>query len=461
MNSKRYLLMAILAMLVTQASAQKERPPYISPKEPEVLETLHEWQDWKFGMFIHWGAYSQWGIVESWSICPEHYEWIYKPRKGKPYFEYVKEYEGLKNTFNPAAFDPSQWAEAARYAGMKYVVFTTKHHDGFNMFDTKYSSYKISDKECPYHTNPNANVAKALFDAFRAEGLNAGAYFSICDWNHPDFWTKEFAPLSRHINYPHEKFPEKLQRFENFVNNQLDELTNGDYGKIDLMWFDLAGIGAPLNWDRFAKTLRSNQPGIMMVARHQNSIYENYRTPEQNIPDETYDYPWETCLTMAGSWSYKPDDIYKPTRLLLETLVQIVSRGGNLLLNVGPGPDGQLAPEAYKRMREIGDWMRVNDEGIYGTRPVAPYREGNIRFTQKDGYVYVFYVSGEDEKKIPEKVFVRSLQPEKGSEVWLMGTNKPLKWTLNGPGFYIDIPESIRKAPPCQHVWGFKIKINS
>ncbi|MGV8094170.1 MAG: alpha-L-fucosidase [Mangrovibacterium sp.] len=182
----------------------------------------------------------------------------------------------------------------------------------------------------------------------------------------------------------------KLRGFEDFVNNQLDELTNGDYGKIDLMWFDLAQIGAPLNWDRFAKTLRNNQPGIMMVARYANNQYENYRTPEQKIPDETYDYPWEACITMAGSWAYRPNDTYRTTRRLLEILVQIVSRGGNLLLNVGPGPDGQLVPDAYKRMREIGDWMQVNEEGIYGTRPVAPYREGNIRFMQKKRiYLYV------------------------------------------------------------------------
>ncbi|MGV8094169.1 MAG: alpha-L-fucosidase [Mangrovibacterium sp.] len=195
----------LLELLLVQLAAQDTRPPYVCPKEPEVLETMREWKEWKFGMFIHWGAYSQWGVTESWTINPENE----KGRKGQPYFEYLKAYEGLKNTFNPVNFDPSQWAEAAKYAGMKYVVFTTKHHDGFNMFDTKYSSYKISDKECPYHTNPNANVAKALFDAFRAKGLKAGAYFSIADWNHNDYWWDVFPPRDRNINYSYEKYPEK------------------------------------------------------------------------------------------------------------------------------------------------------------------------------------------------------------------------------------------------------------
>ena len=437
--------------------AQNTRPPYVSPREPQVLETMSEWQGWKFGMFIHWGAYSQWGVTESWTICPNP-ENVKNIPDSLTYFGYLKKYVKLKETFNPERFDPDQWAEAARYAGMKYVVFTTKHHDGFNMFDTKYSAYKISDAACPYHSQPNANVAKVLFEAFRAKGLHTGAYFSIADWNHNDYWWDKLPPTGRNINYSAGKYPAKLAAFEDFVNNQLNELTNGDYGKIDLMWFDLAQIGAPLHWNRFAKTLRDNQPGIMMVARYANNQYENYRTPEQQIPDETFGYPWEACITMAGSWAYRPNDTYRTTRRLLEILVQIVSRGGNLLLNVGPGPDGQLAPDAYTRMREIGDWMQLNGEGIYGTKPIAPYREENIRFMQKNGYVYAFYVSGEDDNGIPSKVLVCSLKPDQGSKVYLMGYKKPLKWTPNGAGFNIDIPESVRKAPPCQHVWGFKFK---
>ncbi|MDD4922328.1 MAG: alpha-L-fucosidase [Bacteroidales bacterium] len=459
MKSKIILLGVLFAVLLAKVTAE-EKIKYHYPTEPEVVKTLTEWQDWKFGMFIHWGTYSQWGIVESWSICPETYDWILRSRPDSiSYFKYLQKYEALKNTFNPVKFNPSKWAEAAKYAGMKYVVFTTKHHDGFNMFDTKFSDYKISDKNCPYHTNPNANIAKSLFEAFRQSGLRTGAYYSISDWHSNDFWWDRFPPKDRGINYPADMFPKKLQAFNDFVNNQLDELTGGNYGKLDMLWFDLCSVGAPLQWDRFAKTIRGNQPGAMMVARHTGNNYENYITPENKIPDETFDHPWEACITMAGSWSYVPKDQYRTTRKLLDILVQIVSRGGNLLLNVGPGPDGELHAEAYQRMHEIGDWMNINSDGIYGTKPVAPYREAKLKFTKKGNVVYSFYVSDEKEAELPAKVFINSFKPKAGSKVFLMGYDKPLQWTYNGTGVYIDVPESVCKTPPCDYIWCFKMQV--
>lgn len=461
---KSKLIMIILLFQIINgvtANAQEKRPPYQYPSEPEVLQKIKEWQELKFGLFMHWGAYSQWGIVESWSICPEDRAFTSVRPAGKSYFDYVKEYENLKTTFNPVKFDPEKWARAAKYAGMKYVVFTTKHHDGFNMFDTKQSDYKITSSACPFSKSPKSNVAKEIFNAFRKESFMAGAYYSISDWNNKDFWWDYFPPFDRNINYSPTKYPEKWQRLNDFIYNQLNELTGDDYGKLGLLWFDLCDVSKEkrVDWARFTKMARENQPGIMMVARGANDQYENYRTPEQGVPDEALDYPWETCMTMAGQWSYKPNDRYKSTHKLVQLLVKIVSRGGNFLLNVGPSPDGELDPMVYDRLKGIGDWMQVNGEAIYGTKPVKPYHETKIAFTQKGNSIYAFYLPEEDEKVMPGKISINSIQPVKGSLVYLLGYSKPLKWETNGTGSVIDIPKGLQNAPICQNAWTFKLKV--
>tara|TARA_Y100001980_G_C14556896_1_gene352697 strand:+ start:98083 stop:99486 length:1404 start_codon:yes stop_codon:yes gene_type:complete len=459
-----FLFVLLLAGIHTQLLAQHgNRPPYQYPEQKEVMATLGEWQDLKFGLFMHWGTYSQWGIVESWSLCPEDRNFTSVRPDSLSYFEYVKAYENLQTTFNPVKFNPDKWAKAAEYAGMKYVVFTTKHHDGFNMFDTQQSDYKITSEKTPFSSNPKANVTKEIFEAFKKRDFMTGAYYSISDWHHDDFWWDYFPPFDRHINYSPEKYPEKWERFNDFIYNQLEELVNGDYGKLGMLWFDLctASREKTVDWPRFEKMIRANQPGTMMVARHTNTIYENYRTPEQSIPDHALDYPWETCMTMGEKWSYKSDDQFKTTYDLVQKLVQIVSRGGNFLLNVGPGPDGDFHSAAYQRLKEIGDWIQVNGEGIYGTKPVAPFHETKLVFTQKDENVYAFYLPEENEKTIPAKIFISSMQPKPGSNVYLLGHNKPLQWEKNGTGFVISVPPSLQNKPKGQYAWAFKFGISS
>jgi len=438
--------------------SQDKRPPYQYPSEPEVLQKVMEWQDLKFGLFMHWGPYSQWGVLESWTLSPEDYPWITRP-KGKGYFQYVKEYENLATTFNPEKFDPAKWANAAKEAGMKYVVFTTKHHDGFNMYDTRESDYKISAKSCPFSSNPKADVTKEIFDAFRRDNFKIGAYYSITDWHHNDFWWDYFPPFDRNINYSPAKHPEKWERYNDFMANQLEELVKG-YGKLDLLWFDLIGISKErqVDWPRFAKLAQEHQPGIMMVARGANNQYENYRTPEQEVPEEALDYPWETCMTMGDQWSYKPGDNYKSAYQLVQLLVRIVSRGGNFLLNIGPGPDGDFDPVAYDRLKEIGNWMKINSEAIYGTKPVKPYQENKIAFTQKGNSVYAIYLPDNDEKAIPAKVLISTFQPKKNSKVYLLGYEKPLSWEKSGNGIVINIPPALQRKPVCQNAWTFKIQ---
>ena len=167
--------------------------------DPMVLSSLEQWKDMKFGLLMHWGPYSQWGIVESWSLCSEDEPWC--RRHLKDYTEYCRQYENLKNTFNPVQFDPDQWAEAAAFAGMKYVVFTTKHHDGFCMFDTRQTDYRITDPGCPFHINPRANITLEIFNAFRKKGFRTGTYFSKPDWHSDDYWAQEWATPDRNVNY--------------------------------------------------------------------------------------------------------------------------------------------------------------------------------------------------------------------------------------------------------------------
>lgn len=454
---KKRLIISIAVCLLSSAAFATD---YVTPVEEDVRANIAEWQDMKFGMFIHWGAYSQLGIIESWSLVPDDIDWMMKPRKGMDYKDYVTMYEGLQKTFNPVHFDPSKWAAAAKYAGMKYVVFTTKHHDGFCMFDTQQTDYKITSDKCPYHVSPKSNVAKTIFDAYRAEGIKTGAYYSIADWHSNDYWWRVFPPKDRYINYKAENHPEKWAAFQDFVAAQLGELTSGEYGDLNLLWFDLCAStrdsSAVHDWDRYARVIRGNQPGTIMVARGTNSIYENYRTPEQLVPDEPLDYPWESCITMTYSWAWRPNLKYKPAAEMLGILVKVVSRGGNLLLNVGPMPDGTLEDVAYDRLREIGDWMKVNSEAIYSSKPIAPYQEDKVFFTQRGDAVYAFYIADEGEG-VPASITVKGLNPSKGMSVRMLGTNRNLKWKAEGEGFTFTVPEQVRQTPPCNYIWCFKI----
>ena len=448
----------------SQSTVEMSRS-YIAPAEPGVQAAVREWQDYKLGMFIHWGTYSQLGVIESWSLVPQPISWMYRPRKerGLSYNEYVELYESMKNVFNPLDFDPAKWAAAAKYAGMKYLVFTTKHHDGFCMFDTQQTDYKITSKDCPFHFSPRANIAKEIFAAFRSEGIKPGAYFSIPDWHHQDYWWDFFPPKDTKVNYPVKEFPEKWARYQDFVVNQVNELTDGTYGDLQMLWFDLchpsSDGSAVVPWERIAATARGNQPDIMTVARGTGTIYENYLTPEQTIPDTALDCPWESCITMTYSWSYRPGLKYKSMKEILDIFVKVVSRGGNLLLNVGPKPDGTLEDEAYDRLKGLGDWMKVNSEGIYATKAYTVCQDGKVCFTQKDGYVYAFYLADEDETEIPAQISFKGVQPAQKS-IRMLGSNKSLAWSGNAEdGITVSIPESVRRSKPCEHIWCLKIKI--
>ncbi|ENM5731883.1 alpha-L-fucosidase [Vibrio mimicus] len=449
---------------------------YVAETDPLVVRKLDEWQDLKFGFMMHWGPYSQWGTVESWAICSEDEEWIWSKRpNGVAYVDYVKQYEALPDTFNPTLFDPASWAKIAKEAGTKYVVFTTKHHDGFSMFDTRQTDYRITAPNVPFHDNPRANITRAVFDAFRDKDFGIGAYFSKPDWHSDDYWWPRFATPNRHPNYDTRRYPERWQRFVNFTHAQIGELTR-DYGRVDILWLDGGWVrpgdtldyvakgkaGVPwaqdIDMPRLAAMARRNQPGLIVVDRAVGGRYENYRTPEQEIPDEPLPYPWETCMTLGDSWSYMPKDNYKSTHTVVQMLVDIVAKGGNYLLNVGPQPDGQLPAEAVSRLREIGAWLKVNGEAIYASRTVPPYRDGKFRYTRlKNGDVYAIYLPDTDEQRLPAQLEIPGPSPRVGSRLTVLGSDAELEWRREGDRTIAVIPEEARDATSGSPAWAIRL----
>ena len=475
MKSLFFLLITLL-FSVQILQAQEKEEPYIVPVDPLVVKNIEEWQDMKFGIFMHWGTYSQWGVVESWSICPEDEGWT--QRRGefsKDYFTYLKAYEDLQKTFNPVNFNPDKWATAAKDAGFKYMILTFKHHDGFCMYDSKYTDYKITSPNTPFHTNPKANIGKETTDAFRKQGFEIGTYFSKPDWHCDSYWWPYFPPKDRNVNYDPKRYPERWQQYKDFTYNQIEEILS-NYGKVDILWLDGGwvrphqSIDPNIDWQKtipydqdvdmakIAAMGRRHQPGLIVVDRSVTGEFENYRTPEQHIPSVPLDYPWETCMTMASSWSYVPGDIYKPAETIIHYLVDIVAKGGNYLLNVGPSPFGDYDTIAYSRMKEIGEWMKVNGDAIYATRPISPYKEKNICFTQnKDKRVNAIYLAGKEETNLPPMVKIKGIKPAKNATIHLLGEKKALKWkTVNGETV-ITIPASLQKVPPCKYAWTFTI----
>lgn len=430
---------------------------YISPTDPTLLQQLEWFQDQKLALMMHWGPYSQIGVVESWALSDEDAEWSRNCIDWETDGEvFKKEYFDLNKTFNPIRFQPEVWAEAAEDAGFKYFIFTTKHHDGFCMFDSKYSDYKLTSPDCPFHTNKYADVCKHLFEAMRKKGLGIAAYFSKADWHVPYYWNSNFEQGSfthRGPSYNPKEYPELWEKFVQFTQNQVKELAT-NYGKIDILWFDAGWVckenGQDIRLGDMMDEIRKQQPWVLSADRTIGGVYENYVTPEQCVPDKPLDIPWESCITMGTSFSFKYEDVYKTPREIACLLIDIVAKGGNLALNVGPQPDGRLPEGALMAMKGLGEWIRIYGEGIYNTRICAPFKESGIAFTQKSSekLVYAFKMYPEAGVKAEQELFI----PYQGEIVTaeMLGYEKPAEFVKTENGYLIKVPVAEEATPICQ-----------
>lgn len=428
--------------------------------DQRLARRLEWFQDLRFGLFLHWGPYSQMGCIESWPLVWADRSWSNPSIKTfEEMLEFRERYFALNRTFDPAEFDPKAWAKAAKRAGMKYVMFTTKHHDGFCMFDTRQTDYRITHPDCPYSRRKNPDIVREVFTAFRNEGFGIGCYFSKSDWHHPCYWDPARRAEDRNPNYDTLKEPQRWARFVQFVHAQIEELMS-NYGRIDILWLDGGQVRPPkqdIQMDRLAEMARRHQPDLIIVDRTAGTKHENYRTPEQKVPDKPLPYVWESCLTMGRQWSYKPDDDYKSPRQLIHLLVDVVAKGGNLLLNIGPQPDGKLPPPALQRLEAIGRWMDVNAEAIHGSRPLPPWKDGQVAFTRRGDTVYAIYLLPDGDAAPPPQIRFVGPRPSAGAQVRLLGWKGAVPWRIDGQSVIVDVPPQAVANPPCEHAIVFAL----
>ncbi len=383
---------------------------YQPPKSPEAREHLEWFRDQKFGLMIHWGLYNQLGLKESWPLVDNNWtKWQFRP--GTPNIAVKEMYAKLQRGFLPLRFDPDEWADTAWAAGFRYLVFTTKHHDGFCMWDTKTTDYKVTGSDVPWHTEKNADITRALFDSFRARGMGISAYFSRADFNCPYYWEEGYRWKDGTVRVPSYRpsdKPELWQKFKDFVFAQLKELVT-EYGKIDCLWYDGGCDGVMLGLPEMTEELRKYQPWLIGVIRGGRGICEDIVTPELVFPRTAIDVPWEVCTVMGKprtefgtnaytSFGYTFDQTYMTAKEVAQMLLDVVSKGGNLALNLSPQPDGRLPLAAVEQLEILAGWMKIFAPAIHGTRAAAPYRSGKWAYTaSRDGKtVNAFYLYGEE-----------------------------------------------------------------
>ena len=448
---KRILLTLGFSFLALAASAQdnsfvhEQSDGYEWPTDPAVLEKLDAWQDLKFGVLMHWGLYSVPGIVESWNICNE--DWITRP-EGSTYEGYKQWYWGLSKEFNPVDFNPEQWAQVFKDAGMKYMIFTTKHHDGFCLFDSEYTDFSIA-KAGPFAGNPKADAARYVFDAFRNEDFWIGAYFSKPDWHCEWFWNPYYATPRRGINYNVKQHPDWWQNYVDFTQNQLREITGGRYGQLDILWLDGGWItGDQVGLNEVLVDARRVSPGLISVDRTIQGPNENYQTPERSIPDRQIAHPWESCITLSNDWGWVPNAPYKSARRVIGILSEIVAKGGCFVLGVGPTPTGIIEGPAVAILEVIGDWMGRCGEAIYNTRITSNYNCGKTWFNaSKDGKTLYAVYALEDGEELPAEITWTGNLP-KGGKVTILNNGKKVKATVKGDQVTVKLPAKGLKQEP-------------
>jgi len=364
----------------------------ISQTFPDKDARLEWWKDARFGMFIHWGPVSIKGTEIGWS-------------RGREIP--VEEYDALYKQFNPVKFNALEWVKIAKESGMKYIVFTSKHHDGFCMWDTKYSAHNIMNS--PF----NRDVMKELSEACRKEGMALGFYHSTCDWHNPDFpLTSPGGGVRRETS--------NIDRYTEYLKNQSVEIIS-NYGPLLVMWYDVPQEFDAVRGQGVIDHIRKIQPDILVNNR--TGAAGDFDTPEQRVGGFQNDRAWETCMTIARQWAWKPSDEVKSLEQCLHSLIRTAGGDGNLLFNVGPRPDGTIEPEQVERLKEMGSWLDKYGYSVYSTRG-GPFKPTDWGVSTRSG----------------NKIYLHIL-----------------KWTGNSPG--ITLPDLGMEITKCSVAGGGKVNL--
>ncbi|MGI8950989.1 MAG: alpha-L-fucosidase [Chitinophagaceae bacterium] len=424
-------IICLLFFTQTQTHAQQKINP------DSIRQKMQWFADAKLGIFIHWGIYSVNGIDESWSFH----------NKNISFEDYIKQ---LKS-FTASKYNPQAWADLIKESGARYAVITTKHHDGIALWPTKQNHYNVAD-----NTPAKRDLLKPFYNALDKDGIKRGAYFSLIDWSHPDY--PGFLKDSNRYKIADE--PERWQRFQHFFQSQINEI-NTAY-KPDLWWFDGDWEHSAEEWqaEKVRQEILSVNSDAIINGRLQG--YGDYETPEQNFPVTKPKYNWwELCMTTNNNWGYHPDDTnYKTPFEIISIFADVVSNGGNLLLDIGPKKDGTIPAKQINILKELGKWNKKNGEAIFGTLPGLP--QGHFygpTTLSKDSTTLYLFLPNETAGNIMLKGLVNKI-----NDVEIVGTSQHLQPKIVGkisfssvPGLvFIDVPEKYKD----EYITVLKLKLD-
>ena len=432
MKSIKLVILSVAFLMAYYVEAQHSGGGEANPDLKTNKEALQKFRDLRFGMFIHWGPVTLRGTEIGWS-------------RGKQVPS--KEYDNLYKEFNPVLFNAKTWVKAAKDAGMKYIVLTTRHHDGFSLWDSAYTDYDMTNT--PY----GKDIVRQLVDECKKQGIVFGAYYSICDWHHPDYPvvypSDNYAfHIEKAIKDPVTK--KRMDDYIVFIKNQLRELIENydpafiwfdgewEWAWTHEMGMDLYHYVRGLKDDILINNRVDKGREGMSGGTKSSKFAGDYATPEQEVGKFDNKNAWETCMTIAEQWAWKANDKMKSKKECIQTLLQTVGGDGNLLFNVGPMADGRIEQRQIDRLKEMGDWLNINGEAVYGTRG-GPYLPTNqMVSTHKDNKIYLHLLNSEN--KAITLPFVKGVKIRKA---YFLDGNTSVQVDQDKESITINLPEAL------------------